>query len=255
MSEWPRRAMLTASLSAGTFLLAGCYRVSPLIEGPRSGTTAATPTLGATMRRAAELEADLAATASSLARTDRSHATALAAVSAVHSAHARTLGRADPFDATSITVIDPVASSSSTPRSAMATPTRATLDRALAAAAKAHLASAVAAADPSHVLLWASLAASASASGLSPAPTVETTVSPVRIGSESLTAARQVLLSRVNALLAGLDWGVGRLLGVDQDLRAWGQERLDAVSTMRADLHAQIRESSATPTPFSPGYA
>ncbi|MCA3772508.1 DUF4439 domain-containing protein, partial [Cutibacterium sp.] len=56
-----------------------------------------------------------------------------------------------------------------------------------------------------------------------------------------------------NALVAGLEWGIGRL-GENDPLRTWGWDRREQVLAQRAEVRQSIRDASTTPTPDVPGY-
>lgn len=248
-----RRAVLMAGIGALTLGLSGCYRVSPLIgTGTRTGRTASPPPVTADRRAAVDAETAL----EGLARQ-----AGLTGVAAVHAAHATVLAQADPLagrNADTTPVIPAPSSSaplpSATPHSSAppASPAQRLLTAEKEAAAR-YLAVAMKAADPGLALLWAGLSvfcATITASG--PEPTVGD-VYPVRLRAESPTAARQVLLSRLNALSTGLEWGIGRLSTTDP-LYPVGVDRLAGVNRERVELRDLLRAASASPTPLLPGY-
>jgi hypothetical protein len=175
----------------------------------------------------------------------------LSAVARMHTIHAGVLAQADPLGGQNADT-EPVITPSPSPSSA-SPPSLAQLLTDEKAAAGQYLADAGAAETPGEALLWASLSVFASGfSGQGVAP-VQTDAYPMTLPVETLTDARQVLLSRLNALVAGLEWGVGRLPSSDP-LHTTGMNRLDAVEIQRVRLREDLRQASASPTPALPGY-
>lgn len=244
-----RRSVLIAGAGLIGIGAAGCYQVSPIIKAGAEESPATTVT--PTRRAALNTESGLAAGArrASTAATG-SAATVLTAVAAMHTLHAGVLAQADPLAGQNADS-DPVITPSPAPSSTQAPLAQLLADEKRAAARYA--ADAGAASTPGEALLWASLSVFAAQAGeQAPAP-VRGDAYPMTVPAEPLTAARQVLLTRLNALSAGLEWGVGRLASTDP-LHAIGTKRLDSVEIQRADLRKDLREASASPTPAQPGY-
>ncbi|ALN15696.1 DUF4439 domain-containing protein [Acidipropionibacterium acidipropionici] len=245
-----RRGILIAGAGLIGIGAAGCYTVSPIIDpGTRES-----PTITITPRRRAALnaESELAATAKrAAAAATGSVAALLAAVARIHTLHAGVLAQADPLGGQNADS-EPVITPSPSPSSA-SPPSLAQLLTDEKAAAGQYLADAGAAETPGEALLWASLSVFASGVSGQGAPPTQGDAHPMTLPVETLTDARQVLLSRLNALVAGLEWGVGRLPSSDP-LHATGAARLDAVEIQRARLRQDLRQASASPTPALPGY-
>lgn len=242
-----RRTVVTSGLLLAVGL-AGCHSSSDTPRVVRSATAATSPyrRIGASRE---SLLADLA-TRAAAASTGAERKT-LTALAACHRRHRDLLVQSDPF-------LGRVASASPsiTPTSIPVGSGNAItlLTRQEAVAAAEHLKACSASENPSETLLWASLSAFCGSFDPSePAPGPVGAVFPVTIGTEPLTDAQQVLLTHLNALVAGLEWGIGRLPSSDP-MRAWGMSRRTAVLRQRADLRAAIRQASATPTPDLPGY-
>lgn len=231
-----RRAVLGVALALGLGLT-GCYRVSPLVGTGSQAGSSATPLPITDERRAG------VATETSLAELAR--ASGLAGIAAAHTAHATALAQADPLagrNADTTAVISPTAA-----------PTSGNLIAAERAAGNHYRTVATAASDPAMALLWASLSVFCSnVSTTGPAPRTGD-VYPTALPTEPLPSAQQVLLSRLNALVTGLEWGIGQLASSDP-LRSQGQQRLQEVNTERSALREELRAASASPTPLLPGY-
>ncbi|MCI1746983.1 MAG: ferritin-like domain-containing protein [Acidipropionibacterium sp.] len=239
-----RRAVLAVGLSLVPLGLTGCYRVSPLVGTEARTSPSPTPQVTAERRAAVSTEASLA---------DLARSAGLAGIAAAHLGHATVLAQADPLAGRNAdtTPVIPVPSPSASP--GVAKVSAAQLLAAERTAGKDYLRTAGQAADSGMSLLWASLSCfctTITASG--PAPQTGQ-VYPVTLPAEPAVAARQVLLSRLNDLATGLEWGIGRLPASDP-LREDGLERLSEVNLERARLRAELRSASATPTPLLPGY-
>lgn len=246
-----RRGILIAGAGLIGIGAAGCYTVSPIVDpGTRES-----PTITITPRRRAALntESELAATAKRAAAAATGSAAAmLSAVARMHTIHAGVLAQADPLGGQNADT-EPVITPTPAPSSASTLSPLVQLVADETRAATRYLADAAAADTPGEALLWASLSVFASGfSGQGVAP-VQTDAYPMTLPVETLTDARQVLLSRLNALVAGLEWGVGRLPSSDP-LHATGAARLDAVEIQRVRLRQDLRQASASPTPALPGY-
>ncbi|WP_114044475.1 DUF4439 domain-containing protein [Acidipropionibacterium virtanenii] len=243
-----RRSILIAGAGLIGIGAAGCYRVSPVIDaGART-----TPEITVTPRRRAALNTETAlasAARQAAALASGSRTAVLSALAQMHTLHAGVLAQADPLagqNADSDPVITPTpVASASAPLPQLLTDEKRAADQ--------YVHDALAADTPGEALLWASLAVFASGASAAGAAPVRGDGEPVSLPVEDPTSARQVLLSRLNALVAGLEWGVGRLPATDS-LRSIGTRRLDAVATQQARLRALLREASATPTPALPGY-
>ena len=172
-------------------------------------------------------------------------------VAAAHRRHLEVLSQSNPFSGSTAT---PSAAISPTPRTAGQGSPLALLQHHEKAAATQYLEICQTAQDSSETLLWASLSVFCSAFNPSaPAPQSTPKVVPVTIGQEPLTNAQQALLTHLNALVAGLEWGIGRL-GENDPLRTWGWDRREQVLAQRAEVRQSIRDASTTPTPDVPGY-
>lgn len=257
MTRATRRTVLAAGLTLVGTGLAGCYRVSPVIGSGRRPSTP--PSLAPERSRVAWLETELARQQAALGQSGWA---------AAHQRHAEVLRQADPLGGRNADST-PVIEASPVPTSATASPDRghtgernegdqggSALGRTTEQVCRQ---ACLAAPDPSWVLLWASLATFAAAqqavsakTATIPPPTASQ-VSPVDIGAQDLTAARQALLSRYNALVTGLEWGLGRLAS-GSTWHTWARDRLTTVTAQRAGLRATLRASSASPVAAVPGY-
>lgn len=237
-----RRAILLAGLGAAGVALTGCYRVSPLVgTGTRAEPSATAAPPDKDRRAGLDTENGLRVVA---------EAAGLSATAAVHRAHATVLAQADPLAGRNADTTPLI--SAAEPPSPGPSPAAALVDRERAAATT-YATVAGRQTDPGLALLWASMSVfSANVATTGPAPAVAGTF-PVRLPPQTVEQARQVLLSRLNALSAGLEWGIGRLDPSDP-LHATGTARLSQVDQQRARLRAALRSASATPVPAQPGY-
>lgn len=235
--------MATLGLAAAS--LSGCYRVSPLVgSGEDRRASATPPPVTAERRSAVFTEATLA----QLAR-----AAGQAGIAAVHTGHATVLAQVDPLAGRSADTTPVIPVTPSSPASPSTVSPQLQLITAERVAGRDYLEIAGRSDDPSWTLIWASLTVFANSVRFTgPAPELGDAY-PVTVPSEPLTAARQVLLSRLNALSTGLEWGVGRLSSTDP-LHATGVDRLRRVEYQKASLRASLRAASASPTPLQPGY-
>ncbi|GAE75212.1 hypothetical protein JCM18918_906 [Cutibacterium acnes JCM 18918] len=208
-----RRTILASGAAFVTIGLTGCGHNSPEKKATEKKTTPvrATTTASAPHRSdAVSTEALLADLATKAARsvTD-GQLTVLNQVAAAHRRHLEVLSQSNPFSGSTAT---PSAAISPTPRTAGQGSPLALLQHHEKAAATQYLEICQTAQDSSETLLWASLSVFCSAFNPSaPAPQSTPKVVPVTIGQEPLTNAQQALLTHLNALVAGLEWGIGRL--------------------------------------------
>lgn len=241
-----RRAVLAAGLGLVSLGLSGCYRVSPLVGTEAHASPSPAPPVTAERRAAVSTETSLA---------DLADSAGLAGIAAAHLGHATVLAQSDPLAGRNAdtTPVIPMPSPSPSVSSGGATASTARLLAAERAAGKGYLSAAGRATSPGMGLLWASLSCFCTTVTASvPAPQTGE-VYPVTLPVEPAVAARQVLLSRLNDLATGLEWGIGRLPAGDP-LHDAGLERLGDVNRERAELRAALRSASATPTPLLPGY-
>ncbi|MGK2309244.1 DUF4439 domain-containing protein [Cutibacterium sp. V970] len=244
-----RRTLLASGASLVAIGLTGCD------HEPAKKTTPVHPTIASAApqrRDAVSQEAFLAQLATKAASTvggDRK--VMYQRIAAAHDRHCQVLSQAEPFLGSTGS---PTPSISPSPVVAGRGSPVALLQRHEKAAATHYLSHCRAAGEPSESLLWASLSVFCSAFGPdAPAPRPTPEVVPVTVGQEPLVDAQQALLTHLNALMAGLEWGIGRL-GEADPLRTWGWQRRDQVIAQRAEVRQAIREASATPTPDLPGY-
>lgn len=206
-----RRTILASGAAFVTIGLTGCGHNSPEKKATEKKTTPvrATTTASAPHRSdAVSTEALLADLATKAARsvTD-GQLTVLNQVAAAHRRHLEVLSQSNPFSGSTAT---PSAAISSTPRTAGQGSPLALLQHHEKAAATQYLEICQTAQDSSETLLWASLSVFCSAFNPSaPAPQPTPKVVPVTVGQEPLTNAQQALLTHLNALVAGLEWGIG----------------------------------------------
>ena len=232
-----RRTILASGAAFVTIGLTGCGHNSPEKKATEKKTTPvrATTTASAPHRSdAVSTEALLADLATKAARsvTD-GQLTVLNQVAAAHRRHLEVLSQSNPFSGSTAT---PSAAISPTPRTAGQGSPLALLQHHEKAAATQYLEICQTAQDSSETLLWASLSVFCSAFNPSaPAPQPTPKVVPVTIGQEPLTNAQQALLTHLNALVAGLEWGIGRL-GENDPLRTWGWDRREQVLAQRAEV-------------------
>ena len=245
-----RRTILASGAGLVAIGLTGCDHRSPEKKTTPARPTATTP--APHQSDAVSTEALLADLATKAARgATGGQRTVLNEVAAAHRRHLEVLSQSNPFSGNTAT---PSAAVSPTPRAAGQGSPLALLQHHEKAAATQYLESCRTAQNPSEVLLWASLSVFCSAfnpSGPVPQPTPK--IVPVAVRKEPLTNAQQALLTHLNALITGLEWGIARLGDHDQ-LRAWGWNRRDIVLAQRAEVRQSIRDASATPTPDLPGY-
>lgn len=244
-----RRTLLASGASLVAVGLAGCDHES----GKRTIPVRSTIASAAPQRRdAVSQEALLAQLATKAASTvGGGRRVMYQRVAAAHHRHCQVLSQTDPFSGNTGS---PSPSVSPSPLTAGQGSPVALLQRHEKAAATQYLSNCRAAGDPSESLVWASLSVFCSAFDPdAPAPRPTPKVVPVSVGQEPLVNAQQALLTHLNALVAGLEWGIGRLAEGDP-LRAWGWRRRDQVIAQRAEVRRGIRDASATPTPDLPGY-
>ena len=243
-----RRTILASGAALVAIGLTGCDHDSPKKKATTVRSTATTPMPH--RNDAVSTEALLADLANKAARSAADgQRTVLNEIAAAHHRHVQVLSQSNPF------------SGSTAVPSATVSPTLRTQGSPLAllqqhekAAATQYLETCRTAQDSSETLLWASLSVFCSAfnpTGPVPQPTPK--VVPVTVGQEPLVDAQQALLSHLNALVAGLEWGIGRLEKNDP-LRTWGWNRREKVLAQRAEVRQNVRDASATPTPDLPGY-
>lgn len=256
MGLWSRRQVIGTALGMSALALAGCAP-DPKARKHRGekeapGGRQLTPQVRNDLSAGAHKENQLADLATAVAGADAANRAKLNALAAAHRRHAAVLGADDPFDAQAAT------KASSTPAKASSSPTpdeSPTLDslrrtrRETAAWYRTH---AVSADDPSLALLWASLSVFAGNSSTAPAARLDD-IWLVQIDEEPVVDAQQVLLSHINAMLGGLEWGLGQT--TDATLHEWGSQRREQLRTLRTSIHEQVRDASATPTPFNPAYS
>ncbi|WCC79251.1 DUF4439 domain-containing protein [Cutibacterium equinum] len=249
-----RRTVLASGATLGAIGLSGCSHRSEKttpVHPTVAGTTPRVDT-AAQRRDAVSHEAFLAQLATKAANSvSGGRKATYEQLAAAHRRHEQVLSQTDPFSGKTDSLTPSV---SPTPLAAGQGSPDALLQHHEKAAAARYLSNCRAAGDPSQSLLWASLSVFCSAFAPdAPAPRPRPKVVPVTVGQEPLVHAQQALLTHLNALMAGLEWGIGRL-EEDDPLRTWGQQRRDQVIAQRAEVRQGLREASATPTPDLPGY-
>ncbi|MDO4412966.1 DUF4439 domain-containing protein [Cutibacterium sp.] len=245
-----RRTLLAGGTALFAVGLTGCEhnesdtKTTPLISP--------TPSVAPQRRDAVSQEIFLAQLATKAAATVTGDRKVMyQRVAAAHRLHYQVLSQADPFSGNTAT---PTPSVSPTPMAAGKGAPTSELQTHEKNAAAQYLSNCQAAQNPSESLLWASLSVFCSAVGPNaPAPRPTPKVVPITIGQEPVVNAQQALLTHLNALVAGLEWGIGRL-DEGHALRTWGQQRRDQVIAQRAKVRQTIRDASATPTPDVAGY-
>ncbi|MSS46494.1 DUF4439 domain-containing protein [Cutibacterium sp. WCA-380-WT-3A] len=245
-----RRTILASGATFVAIGLTGCTHDSPEKKSPARTTRPPATTPTAQRRDAVSTEALLADLATKASRgATGTQRTMLTKVAEAHRCHVEVLGQSNPFSGST-----PSSAVSATPRRAEQGAPLSLLQRHEQAAATKYLSSCQTAQDSSEALLWASLSVFSSAvHPSSPIPQLTQKIVPVAVGKEPVANAQQALLTHLNALIAGLEWGIARL-GDGDPLRAWGSNRRDKVLVERTEVRQSIRNASATPTPDLPGY-
>lgn len=246
-----RRILLGSGLAATAAAatgLAGCTP-DPTVRGrdtgPAPASASATP--DADLVALAQAEQQLADWLTGIAATAPGAATAaVRALAAAHQAHADLLRQPDPLrpEASPAAGVTPGSAGSSAADWKQATAELARREGSLLALHRGH---AMAATDPSRVLLSASLASFAAGSRSLGPPTTAGTVRPAEVEVGSRDDALLVLLSRLRALVQGLEVGAGQVAAASAH-RERGRSRLLAVWALRDEVMAEL-EAGGKPVP------
>ncbi|MGO4957521.1 DUF4439 domain-containing protein [Luteococcus sp. Sow4_B9] len=217
------------------------------------GSAVPDPTVQASREVEAALVAALAAATTHPARDATSAQKAMVrSLGEAHRAHLDVLSRRDPLRPRTATSASPTSTPKDTAPAVWSDLVK-QLSALEARAATAHRAATLAADEPATALLYASLATFAHVQRQPGSPVAPPTSTPARIVVGTRTDALTVLLSRVRALVEGLEIGCGQLPSTDPRAKD-GRARLVQAQALRDDVVSLLTSEKAPVPPAALGY-